>query len=110
MNYIEIEGEDYVGKDGARVLEEAAGLTRGTMRTYGVRFTHKIAPKVIVDVQLPDTAFSNRNTLGKALRAAGVLAKGARIVEMRVEADSVVCFPSYTGLTTYWYLITLTRV
>lgn len=80
------------------------------MKLYHVRFVHKIAPRDtdISNVDLPDTAFADPKTLAKALRATGILMKGCRIREMRVESDRVVVFPVCPGLSTYWHSIILT--
>jgi hypothetical protein len=61
-------------------------------------------------VSIPDGAFSNRNTLGAALRKSGVMMRGARVNHFRVEGDKVIVFPSVPGLTTYWHSIILTHV
>jgi len=76
-----------------------------------VRYVHKISPSakdVHPDVTLPSGAFSNRNTLAKALRRAGVLTSGARIRSFRVEGDKVIAFPTVPGMTTYWHSVILT--
>lgn len=76
-----------------------------------VRYVHKISPRdsdTGPDVAISDNAFSNRNTLAKALRKNGVLTSGARIRQMRVEGDKVVVFPTVPGLTTYWHSVILT--
>lgn len=73
---------------------------------YRVEFVHKIRPSTqdAPTAQIPDNAFSNKNTLAKSLRAVGVLCKGQSIREMRVEGEKVIVFPS-RGI---WHSITLT--
>ena len=77
------------------------------MTTYSVRFVHKISPRDTdtAAVDLPDGAFSDRNTLGKALRAANVLSSGHRVRTFRVEGDRVIAFPS--GSCNVWHSIIL---
>jgi len=80
------------------------------MNRYSVRYVHKIAPSDKdkgPDVDLPGGAFAGSRELGKALRAAGVLLKGARVATFRSEADRVLVFPIAPGLTTYWHCIVL---
>lgn len=79
------------------------------MRNYNIRYVDKICPKdTDRDVKpLPDSSFSDRKTLGAALRKAGVLSKGARIQNMRVEGDRTIIFPICPGLSTYWHAITI---
>jgi hypothetical protein len=72
---------------------------------------HKISPSAKdtgPDVEISDNAWSNRNTLAKALRKARVLDPGARVRSFRVEGDKVVVFPSIPGMTTYWHSVILT--
>lgn len=76
-----------------------------------VRYVHKISPRdsdTHPDVEINANAFSNRNTLAKALRKTGVLDAGARVRNFRVEGDKVVVFPTMPGLTTYWHSVILT--
>lgn len=83
------------------------------MQTYKVRYVHKISPSdkdVGPDVQIPDNAFSNRNTLGAALRKAKVLMAGASIPNFRVEGNKIIIFPRLPGSTTYWHAVVLTAV
>jgi len=78
---------------------------------YMIRYVHKISPRptdTMGPVEIPDNAFSNRNTLGAALRKAGVLMRGASIRSFRVEGIKIVAFPSAPGLTTYWHSIIIT--
>lgn len=74
-----------------------------------VRYVHKISPSakdVHPDVTLPSGAFSNRNTLAKALRRAGVLTSGVRVGNFRVEGDKVIAFPM--GRFNIWHSVILT--
>ncbi len=83
------------------------------MTTYSVRYVHKIAPRDTdtgPDVTLHDGAPSDRKTLGKALRAAGVLSSGARVREYRAEGDKLIVFPIMPGMTTYWHAVVLTAL
>ena len=81
------------------------------MTTFHARYVHKIAPKD-TDVSgphtIPDGAWSDSKTLGKALRCAKVLLPGARVRSFRVEGNKVVVFPTLPGLSTYWHAIVLT--
>jgi hypothetical protein len=81
--------------------------------TYTTHYAHKTSnpngPTPGDNVSLPVGAFNNRNTLGKALREAGVLIKGARVTEFRVEGNRVSVFPTCPGLTTYHHCIILTK-
>lgn len=73
---------------------------------YNVRFIHKISPSPTDTkgpVEIPDKAFSNRRTLGYALRFAGVLCRGERIATFRVEGAKVIVFPQ----ATIWHSIIL---
>lgn len=86
-------------------------MSNSYFTTCSVNYTHQVKPSasdVGPDVNLPGGCWSDRNTLGKALRQAGVLAAGARLTSFRTEGDKVHCFPSMPGLTTYWHCITLT--
>jgi len=89
------------------------------MATYHVRYVHKVSPRdTDVDtVSLPDEAFRTPETLAKALRSAGKLAKGARIGTVRLEPGATagepgrtVLFPVCPGLSTYWHAIILTLI
>lgn len=87
-----------------------AGTAEGGV--YSVRYIHKISPSdkdVGPDVELPGSAFADRNKLGAALRKARVLMQGGRVTSFRVEGNKVVVFPSVPGLTTYWHAIVLTH-
>jgi hypothetical protein len=78
---------------------------------YSARYVHKIAPRdsdMAGPFDIPDGAFSDRNTLAAALRKCGALVRGARLRDMRVEADRIVVFPALPGFTTYWHSIILT--
>lgn len=80
---------------------------------YSVKYTHKISPSskdVGPDVNLPDGAFSDSKTLGRALRQAGVLISGAKVNSFRTEGDKTIVFPSAPGLTTYWHSVVLTHL
>ena len=80
------------------------------MSTYSVRYVHKVSPRdtdVGPAVEIPAGAFADRNKLGKALRALGVMMKGCRVSGFRVERDKVVVFPVCPGLSTYWHAIIL---
>lgn len=81
-----------------------------TGHEYMVRFVHNISPRdddVEGPVRIPDNAFSNKKTLAKALRNAGILGSGDPIRSMRVEGDEVIIFPGgWTGRT--WHAIILT--
>lgn len=66
------------------------------MTEWNVHYVHKISPKATPEdslgpIELSDTAFADRKTLGKALRAANVLQSGIR--DFRVEGDKVIVFP-----------------
>lgn len=78
---------------------------------FMARYVHKVSPSD-KDVRGPfcinDNAFSNRNTLGAALRKAGVIHSGARVTTFRVEGEKVIVFPIMPGQTTYWHSIVLT--
>lgn len=69
-------------------------------------YTHKIAPSPadkIAEFEISGNAFSNKNTLGKALRQAGILPPGGRLKHFRVEGDRVFAFP----MSSVWHCITL---
>lgn len=78
---------------------------------YTVRYVHKIAPSK--DDRGPNVAlhaldFADKRELGAALRRQGALARGARIVSMRLEKDgTALLYPSLPGSTTYWHCIVL---
>jgi hypothetical protein len=74
---------------------------------YDVKFVHKISPSDkdrMGPVAMPDNAFSDRNTLAKALRDAGVLHSGDRLSNFRVEGEKVIAFPAKS----IWHAIVLT--
>jgi len=74
---------------------------------YDVKFVHKISPSDkdrMGPVTMPDNAFSDRNTLAKALRDAGVLHSGDRLSNFRVEGEKVIAFPTKS----IWHAIVLT--
>jgi hypothetical protein len=74
---------------------------------YDVKFVHKISPSDkdrMGPVAMPDNAFSDRNTLAKALRDAGVLHSGERLRNFRVEGEKVIAFPAKS----IWHAIVLT--
>lgn len=77
-----------------------------TKRTYSVRYIHKISSRAydVATVAIGCNAFSDRKTLAKALRDAGILCAGERLREVRVEGDRVICFPD-RGI---WHSLTLT--
>ena len=80
------------------------------MAKYTVRYVHKIATStkdVGPDVEIANGAFSDSKSLGKALRAAGVLASGSRVENFRVEGDKTIIFPWLPGSTTYWHAVVL---
>lgn len=73
---------------------------------YEVRYVHKISPKasdVMGPVKIPGGAFSNKNTLAKALRTAKVLPSGGRITSFRAEGEKIVVFPAKS----VWHAIIL---
>lgn len=92
----------------------------GDTRLYDVRFVHRVAPRDYdrMTVTIPDGAFSDKKTLGRALRQAKpvsppgsggfrqptVLGKGQQVRSFRVEGDKVTVFPSY-GI---WHAIIIT--
>lgn len=66
------------------------------MALYEAHSVHKISPDssdISGPFEVPDGAFSNRSTLGRALRRVGVLSSGQRLREMRVSGDKVIVFP-----------------
>lgn len=79
------------------------------MALYSVRYVHKIAPSPADSIgqliELPDGCFSDRKTLGKALRKAGVLPSGGRLWDYRVEGPRTVAFPT----ASVWHAIILER-
>jgi hypothetical protein len=79
------------------------------MAAYRVRFIHRVSPRDtdVRDVQIPDGAFADRNALGAALRAAGVLNSGHRVRSFRTEGDKVIAFPS--GACNIWQSIIIER-
>lgn len=83
------------------------------MTRYRTHYVHKVSnpngPTPGDDIELEDGVFSDRNTLGKALREAGALLKGARVASFRVEGERVLVFPLCPGLTTYHHCIILTK-
>jgi hypothetical protein len=75
---------------------------------WSVRFVHKISPRdtdTMDPITVPNGAFSDRKTVGKALRAAKVLNAGDRVSHFRVEGDRVVVFP--VGSCMIWHSIIL---
>jgi hypothetical protein len=79
------------------------------MALYEVTFTHRISQhpqdKVPRGYQIPDGAFSDKASLGKALRECGIIAKGTRLNSFRVEGDKVLAFPARG-----WHCVTLKHV
>jgi hypothetical protein len=77
------------------------------MSTYNVRFIHRVSPRPsdVMRAELPDGAFADRNTLGAALRAAGVLASGQRVRTFRVEGNRVIVFPHMAGCCVWHSII-----
>lgn len=76
------------------------------MLLYEAHFVHKISPDssdIKGPFKIPDSAFSNRNTLGKALREAGVLSSGQSLRTFRTEGDKVIAFPR----ASIWHVIAL---
>ncbi|KKL10220.1 hypothetical protein LCGC14_2558000 [marine sediment metagenome] len=80
-------------------------------RSYMARYVHQISPRD-TDVGgpfcIPDGAWSDRKTLGAALRKAGVLDIGARVRNFQTKDEDVTVFPSMPGMTTYWHSVILT--
>jgi hypothetical protein len=78
------------------------------MAKWHVRFVHRISPREtdVVRIEIADGAFSNRNTLGAALRKGRCLGKGERVMGFRTEADKVVAFPAGGSV---WHSIILTH-
>ena len=94
-----------------RTLRRRYGRAEGS-DTWMVRYVHKILPSdkdVMGPVHISGGAFSNRKTLGAALRKAKVMMTGASVRSFRAEGNRVVVFPSAPGLTTYWHSIILTH-
>lgn len=78
------------------------------MRTYAVRYVHRIAPSdadTAPNVALPDNAFSDSKALGAALRKAGLLRRGQRLSGMRAEGSKLIAFPC----ASVWHAIILTE-
>jgi hypothetical protein len=77
------------------------------MAPYHVRFIHKISPRDTdtASADLPDSAFSDRKTLGAALRKAQILPGGTRLFSYRTEGDKVIAFPCGS----IWHSIILTH-
>lgn len=74
---------------------------------YMVRFVHKISPSakdVMGPIEIRDGAWSNRNTLAKALRDARVMPSGGRLSSFRSEGDKVVAFP----VKSVWHAFVIT--
>lgn len=95
----------------AHALRHRYGRAEGSDE-WMVRFVHKISPSdkdVMGPVHIPASAFSDRKTLGVALRKVKVLGAGGSIRSFRTEGDKVVVFPTMPGLTTYWHAIILTH-
>jgi hypothetical protein len=78
--------------------------------SYTVTFVHPIAgscPDATIKCNtIPDGAFSNRQTLGKALRDRGIMFSGQAVRNFRVEGNKTVVFPDRAPGG--WYSITLT--
>lgn len=76
------------------------------MKTYRIRYIHKISPNAcdVVNAQIPDNAFSHSRTLAKALRDNGVLTSGTRFRSMRVEGEETLIFPD-RGI---WHCLVIT--
>lgn len=86
-----------------------------TQRKYTVEYIHPHAGTIKAPFgptvcEIADGAFSDRNALAAALRAAGVLCKGARLTGFRAEGNRTIAFPRVPGLTTYWHSVTITPV
>ena len=77
------------------------------MARYHVRFIHKISPRDtdVATAEIRDEAFSDRKTLGAALRKGGILCSGERLITFRVEGAKIVAFPQ----ATIWHSIILER-
>jgi hypothetical protein len=77
------------------------------MTKYSVRFVHKISPRD-TDVEGPypfkSDAFTDRKTLGAALRHVGALNAGERVREFRKEGEKIIAFP----VGSIWHSIILT--
>ena len=92
-----------------RALRRRYGRADAGGDMWMVRYVHKISPSdkdVKGPVHIPGGAFSNRKTLGAALRNTGILIAGATIRNFRVEGDKVVVFP---GGHSIWHAIVLTH-
>lgn len=80
------------------------------MGNYKVSFYHKISnPNGASpgrDVSLKDGCFSDKKTLGKALRESGTIPAGTVIDSFRVEGNRVIAFPR--GLI--WHSIILDHI
>lgn len=66
------------------------------MALYEAHFVHKVSSDssdIEGPFELPAGAFSNRNTLGRALRKAKVLSAGQSLRSMRAEGNKVIVFP-----------------
>lgn len=65
-------------------------------RELTIRYVHRVAPRD-TDVRtcntISDSAFADNRTLASALRARGLMERGARIREMRASGSMVTCFP-----------------
>ena len=77
-----------------------------------ITFVHPIAGRIEsasrFDVRLPDGAASNRNTMAKALREAGILPSGVPLREMRLTDDGQAhCFPRRGNGACVWHCISL---
>lgn len=103
--------------ESVKMALDAARTKHGEV--YSVRYVHAISPStkdVGGDIILPAGAFSNKNTLAKALRNRAVLLIGGKIRDFRVEGDKVIVFPgkNSTGgpgsLSSNWHSIILTHV
>lgn len=88
-------------------LRKRYGRSAGGDGMFMARFVHKISPSdkdVKGPVHIRGGAFSNRNTLSKAFRDAGLLLPGGRLSSFRVEGEKVVAFP----MKSIWHAIILT--
>lgn len=93
-----------------RALRRRYGRADAGGDMWMVRYVHKISPSdkdVKGPVHIPGGAFSNKNTLGAALRKAGVMGSGEPVKSFRVEGDKVVVFPG--GRPQIWHAIVLTH-
>jgi hypothetical protein len=78
------------------------------MAQYNAHYVHKISPRPIPydsdgPVEIRDKAFSNKNTLAKALRDADILGPGERLHSFRVEGERILVFP----MRGIWHAIVL---